>query len=84
MVEGHSRGRSSKRSGHFRNDDAATKLLWLALRSMTLKWVATATGWPAAMNHFAILYGDRFTRDAQSSTRPAHKIPDTPDVLVQF
>jgi transposase-like protein len=53
-----------KTRGHFPNDDAATKLLWLALRNLTLKWLATATGWPAAMNHFAILYGDRFTRDA--------------------
>ena len=53
-----------KTRGHFPNDDAATKLLWLALRNVTVKWVKTATGWPAAMNHFAILYGDRFTRDA--------------------
>ena len=53
-----------KTRGHFPNDDAATKLLWLALRNVTVKWAKTATGWPAAMNHFAILYGDRFTRDA--------------------
>jgi putative transposase len=53
-----------KTRGHFPNDDAATKLLWLALRNITLKWVKTATGWPGAMNHFAILYGDRFTCDA--------------------
>src|SRR5262252_2828718 len=53
-----------KTRGHFPNDDAALKLLWLALRNITLKWATTATGWPAAMNHFAILYGDRFTRDA--------------------
>ena len=52
-----------KMRGLFPTDDAATKLLWLALRNITVKWVANATGWPAAMNHFAILYGDRFTRD---------------------
>ena len=53
-----------KTRGHFPNDDAALKLLWLALRNLTLKWLKTATGWPAAMNHFVILYGERFTRDA--------------------
>jgi putative transposase len=52
-----------KTRGHFPNDDAATKLLWLALRNITVKWGAHATGWPAAMNHFAILYADRFSRD---------------------
>ena len=49
-----------KTRGHFPNDDAATKLLWLALRNVTAQWVKTATGWPDAMNYFAILYGDRF------------------------
>lgn len=53
-----------KTRGHFPNDDAAMKLLWLALRNITVKWAACASGWPAAINHFAILYGDRFTGDA--------------------
>jgi putative transposase len=53
-----------KTRGHFPNDDAATKLLWLALRNITVQWTANTTGWPAAMNHFAILFGDRFSRDA--------------------
>ena len=53
-----------KTRGHFPTDDAATKLLWLALRNITVKWTENATGWPAAMTHFAILYGDRFSRDA--------------------
>ena len=52
-----------KTRGHFPNDDAATKLLWLVLRNITVKWTANVTGWPAAMNHFAILYGARFSRD---------------------
>jgi len=36
-----------KTRGHFPNDDAATKLLWLALRNITVKWVASTTrvGW---------------------------------------
>jgi putative transposase len=53
-----------KTRGHFPNDEAATKLLWLALRNITLKWVASWTAWNATLNHFAILYGDRFTHDA--------------------
>ena len=52
-----------KTRGHFPNDEAATKLLWLALRNITVQWRANATGWPAAMNHFVLLYGDRFSRD---------------------
>ena len=52
-----------KTRGHFPNDDAATKLLWLALRNITVKWVTGATGWPDAMNYFAILYRERFSRE---------------------
>jgi transposase-like protein len=53
----------TKTRGLFPTDDAAAKLVWLVLRKITLKWATTATGWPAAMNHFAILYGDRFARE---------------------
>lgn len=51
-----------KTRGHFPNDEAATKLLWLALRNITATWVPGARTWKEAMNQFAILYGDRFTR----------------------
>jgi len=53
-----------KTRGHFPSDEAATKLLWLALRNITLQWSRNPTGWPDAMHHFVILYGDRFTREA--------------------
>jgi transposase-like protein len=53
-----------KTRGHFPNDDAATKLLWLALRNITVKWIVSTTGWDGAMNHFAILFGERFTSEA--------------------
>jgi putative transposase len=53
-----------KTRGHFPNDEAATKLLWLALRNITLQWSRNPSGWPEAMHHFVILYGDRFTREA--------------------
>ena len=53
-----------KTRGHFPTDEAATKLIWLALRNITAKWQRGAIHWRAAMNQFAILYGGRFTRPA--------------------
>jgi transposase-like protein len=53
-----------KTRGHFPNDEAATKLLWLALRNITAKWARGAHHWRAAMNQFAILYEGRFTKPA--------------------
>lgn len=50
-----------KTRGHFPSDDAATKLLWLALRNITADWSRSAREWRAAMNQFAILYPDRFS-----------------------
>ena len=51
-----------KTRGHFPSDDAAAKLIWLALRNITAKWSHAAHDWKEAMNQFAILYQDRFTR----------------------
>lgn len=51
-----------KTRSHFPSDDAATKLLWLALRNITADWGRAAKDWKEAMNQFAILYEDRFTR----------------------
>ena len=53
-----------KTRGHFPSDDAATKLLWLALRNITADWGRAAKDWKEAMNQFAILYEDRFTKVA--------------------
>lgn len=50
-----------KTRGHFPSDDAATKLIWLALRNITADWSRASREWKAAMNQFAILYEDRFT-----------------------
>ena len=49
-----------KTRGHFPSDDAATKLIWLALRNITADWGRAANNWKTAMNQFAILYGERF------------------------
>ena len=50
-----------KTRGHFPTDEAATKLLWLALRNITARWTRGPRYWKPAMNQFAILYEDRFT-----------------------
>ena len=49
-----------KTRGHFPSDDAASKLIWLALRNITADWGKPAHHWKQAMNQFAILYDDRF------------------------
>lgn len=49
-----------RRGGHFPTDDAATKLVWLALRSITADWGRAAKDWKEAMNQFAILYAECF------------------------
>ena len=51
-----------KTRGHFPGDEAATKLIWLALRNITADWARAAPHWKAAMNQFAILFEERFTR----------------------
>lgn len=50
-----------KTRGHFPTDDAATKLLWLAIRNANKDTVRSAHAWHEAMNQFAIFFGDRFT-----------------------
>jgi len=51
-----------KTRGHFPNDEAAMKLLWLALRNALAGTIRSAKEWKEAMNQFAIVYGERFTR----------------------
>jgi putative transposase len=50
-----------KTRGHFPTDEAALKLLYLALRNLSKKWRLIAGEWRAALPHFAILFADRFT-----------------------
>lgn len=48
-----------KTRGHFPSDEAASKLIWLALRNIKDGWTASPMHWNAAMNQFAILFGER-------------------------
>ena len=50
-----------KTRGHFPGDEAASKLIWLALRNITADWGKPAHHWKEAMNQFAILYSERFS-----------------------
>ena len=56
---------------HFPSDDAASKLIWLALRNITADWGRAAPNWKETMNQFAILYEERFTQAALLSNRSA-------------
>ena len=49
-----------KNRGHFPSDEAATKLLYLALRNAAEKWTMPSRTWKQALNQFAILFQDRF------------------------
>ncbi|MCP5306479.1 MAG: IS256 family transposase [Chromatiaceae bacterium] len=55
--------KSIRNKGHFPNDEAASKLIWLALRNITVKWKNPPIAWAAAKAQFAIQFGDRFTLD---------------------
>jgi putative transposase len=50
-----------KNRGHFPSDEAATKLLYLALRNIEKDWKMPPITWKQAVNQFAILFGERFT-----------------------
>jgi putative transposase len=51
-----------KTRGHFPSDEAAAKLIWLALRNITADWSRATFNWKEAMNQFAIAYGERFSK----------------------
>lgn len=53
-----------KNRGHFPNDEAATKLIYLALRNITKKWKKPPVQWKAAAGQFAIQFGTRFFSSA--------------------
>ncbi len=58
----HSQVRKAIRNkGHFPSDEAATKLIYLALRNVTAKWKRPPKEWHAAKAQLAIQFGNRFT-----------------------
>jgi putative transposase len=49
----------TKNRGSFPNDASMFKLLYLALNNIAKKWTMPIRDWKAALNRFAILFGDR-------------------------
>ena len=49
----------SKTRGWFPHQDAAMKLLYLALEHIVKKWTKPVQDWKAALQRFASLFGDR-------------------------
>ncbi len=47
-----------KTRGSFPSEEAALKLIYLALRNVIEKW-DTVQGWRQALNHFQMVWGDR-------------------------
>jgi putative transposase len=52
-----------KTRGSFPNDEAAIKLLYLAIQNAGIHW-RRPVAWTAAMGQFAVLFGDRFLLSA--------------------
>lgn len=51
-----------KKRGAFPNDESIMKLLYLGLNSVAKKWTMPVQNWKAALNQFAILFGDRIPK----------------------
>lgn len=49
----------TKNRGHFPNDDAMFKLLFLALRNIAKKWTMPIRDWKSALNQFSIMFEGR-------------------------
>lgn len=67
-----------KTRGHFPSDDAASKLIWLALRNITADWSRANRDWKEAMIQFAILYEDRLPNSVGRQFRLTCRHSDTP------
>jgi putative transposase len=49
-----------RNKGHFPSDQAATELIWLALRNITANWKRPPIAWQATKAQLAIQFGARF------------------------
>jgi putative transposase len=54
--------RAVRARGHFPNDEAAIKLLYLVLNHLAQDWKRQPREWTEAKTQFAIIFGERFTR----------------------
>lgn len=57
----HSQVRKAIRNkGHFPSDEAASKLIYLALQNIAAKWQRPPKEWHAAKTQLAVQFGSRF------------------------
>jgi transposase-like protein len=49
----------TKNRGHFPNDEAMFKLLYLALKNIAKKWTMPIRDWKSALNQFSIIFDGR-------------------------
>jgi putative transposase len=52
--------RAVRARGHFPNDEAAIKLLYLVLNHLAQEWKRPPREWTEAKTQFAIIFGERF------------------------
>ena len=52
--------RAVRARGHFPNDDAAMKLLYLVLNNAAEEWKRPPREWLEAKTQFAVVFGERF------------------------
>ena len=58
----HSLRKIIKNRGAFPDDEAVTKLLYLAIQNAAKRWTMPVRDWPAARNQFMIRFGERMPR----------------------
>jgi putative transposase len=51
----------TKNRGHFPNDEAMFKLLYLALQNIAKKWTMPIRDWKSALNQFSIMFEERLS-----------------------
>ena len=54
--------RAVRTRGHFPNDDAAIKLLYLVLNNPAEEWMRAPREWFVAKTQFAVVFGESFVR----------------------
>jgi putative transposase len=52
--------KSVRNRGHFSTEDGIMKVLYLAIRGVSKKWNMPIRDWKQALNHFAIMFSERF------------------------
>ena len=67
--------RAVRTRGHFPNDRAATKLVYLALRAVQRKWRAPPRHWHQVRPELAIRFGERSWWKGRDRPRDFHRLP---------